>query len=190
MVDGTDATAPDSSPAGVRNRTIPAEECDSVSSVVQRQFAQCYRAEKSRLVRYLMKCFKDSDMRDADDAAQTAFTELLENWSTVRNPPMWLRTVAFRQMLRQHARPEYPLDKLHREPHDSPASARLELREEEQTVMNALRQLPLSQRQVLALLCDEFNYREIAELMNISEAAVRQNAKRARTRMKELLGIA
>src|ERR1700684_2278644 len=103
---------------------------------------------------------------------------------------MWLRPVAFRQMLRQHARPEYPLDKLHREPHDSPASARLELREEEQTVMNALRQLPLSQRQVLALLCDEFNYREIAELMNISEAAVRQNAKRARTRMKELLGIA
>ena len=83
-----------------------------------------------RLVRYLMKCFGDSDMRDAADAAHNAFVELFTKWDAVRIPRAWLRTVAFRQMLRQNARPEYPLDELRQEPATVPASARLELAEE------------------------------------------------------------
>jgi RNA polymerase sigma factor (sigma-70 family) len=66
-------------------------------------------------------------------------------------------------------------------------SARLELREETQAVLHGLRQLPLVQRQVLALIYDEFSYGEIAQIMGISQAAVRKNAERARRRMSELL---
>jgi len=142
-----------------------------------------------RLIRYLMKCFGDSDMRDAADAAQSAFTDLLENWDAVRSRRAWLRTVAFRKMLSQHARAEYPLDMLRAEPAMPSASAHLELREEHQTVLDRLHQLPLAQRQVLALICDHFSYREIAEIMDMNEAAVRQNAARARTAMKKLIGI-
>jgi RNA polymerase sigma factor (sigma-70 family) len=141
-----------------------------------------------RLVRYLMKCFGDSDMRDAADAAHNAFVELFTKWDTVRSPRAWLRTVAFRQMLRQNASAEYPLDVLRQEPGTVPASARLELREETQAVLHGLRQLPLAQRQVLALIYDEFSYGEIAQIMSISQAAVRKNAERARRRMSELLG--
>ena len=117
-----------------------------------------------RLVRYLMKCFGDSGMRDAADAAHNAFVELFTNWDTVRSPRAWLRTVAFRQMLRQNASAEYPLDVLRQEPATVPASARLELREETQAVLHGLRQLPLAQRQVLALIYDEFSYGEIAQI--------------------------
>jgi len=190
-VDDTDATvpAPDIPPAATPDHAIDQQKCDFVSNVAKLEWAACYEAEMRQLIRYLMKCFGDSDMRDAADAAQSAFTELFANWSTVRNRRGWLRTVAFRQMLRQHASAEFPLDALTREPAATPASMRLELREEEQTVLNQLRQLPLTQRQVLALMCDQFSYREIAEIMNISEAAVRKNAERARSKMKELLGI-
>ena len=141
-----------------------------------------------RLVRYLMKCFGDSDMRDAADAAHNAFVELFTKWDTVRSPRAWLRTVAFRQMLRQNASAEYPLDMLRQEPATAPASARLELREETQAVLHGLRQLPLAQRQVLALIYDEFSYSEIAQITGTSDAAIRKNAERARRRMSELLG--
>ena len=170
-MDDTDATVP-----------VP-----DIPAALQRSWEDLYKAEMPRLVRYLMKCFGDSGMRDAADAAHNAFVELFTNWDTVRSPRAWLRKVAFRQMLRQNASAEYPLDVLRQEPDTVPASARLELREETQAVLQGLRQLPLAQRQVLALIYDEFSYGEIAQIMGISQAAVRKNAERARRRMSELL---
>jgi RNA polymerase sigma-70 factor (ECF subfamily) len=189
-VDDTDATVPfpDIPAAVTRNDTVDDQTCDSVASVLQVEWASCYQAEMPRLIRYLMKCFRDSDMRDAADAAQTAFTELFVKWGTVRKPEAWLRKVAFRQMLRQHATADFPLDALSREPAVLAASVRLELREEAQVVLDRLRQLPLAQRQVLALMCDQFSYSEIAEILDMRETAVRKNAERGRAKMKQLLG--
>ena len=189
-MDDTDATVPvpDIPAAATRDSAIDDQQCGSVACVLQRSWEDLYKAEMPRLVRYLVKCFGDSGMRDAADAAHNAFVELFTNWDTVRSPRAWLRTVAFRQMLRQNASAEYPLDVLHQEPAAVPASARLELAEETQAVLHGLRQLPLTQRQVLALIYDEFPYGEIAQIMGISQAAVRKNAERARRRMSELLG--
>jgi RNA polymerase sigma-70 factor (ECF subfamily) len=139
-----------------------------------------------QLIRYLMKCFGESDMRDAADAAQSAFAELFTKWGTIRSPRAWLRTMGFRQMLRQPA--EYPLD-TQSEPSVLRASSSLELREQEQQVLTVLRQLPLAQRQVLALVYDQFSYREIAEIIGKSEATVRKNIERARAAMREILGV-
>jgi RNA polymerase sigma factor (sigma-70 family) len=190
-VDDTDATAPgpDIPAAATRDSAIADQQCGSVASVLQRSWEDLYKAEMPRLVRYLMKCFGDSGMRDAADAAHSAFVELFTKWDTVRSPRAWLRTVAFRQMLRQNASAEYPLDVLRHEPATVPASARLELGEETQAVLDGLRQLPLAQRQVLALIYDQFSYSEIAQIMSINQAAVRKNAERARRSMSELLGI-
>jgi len=157
-----------------------------VVGALQAEWEACYRAEMPQLIRYLMKCFGESDMRDAADAAQSAFAELFTQWNTVRNPRAWLRTVAFRQMLRQPA--EYPLD-AHSEPPVLPASSFLELREQERQVLAALRRLPLAQRQVMALAYDQFSYREIAEIIGKSQATVRKNIERARTAMREILGV-
>jgi len=189
-VDDTDATAPgpDIPAAATRDSAIADQQCGSVASVLQRSWEDLYKAEMPRLVRYLMKCFGDSGMRDAADAAHSAFVELFTKWDAVRSPRAWLRKVAFRQMLRQNASAEYPLDVLRHEPATVPASARLELGEETQAVLDGLRQLPLAQRQVLALIYDQFSYSEIAQIMSINQAAVRKNAERARRRMGELLG--
>ena len=157
-----------------------------VAGARQAEWEACYRAEMPLLIRYLMKCFGESDMRDAADAAQSAFAELFAKWSTVRSPRAWLRTVAFRQMLRQPL--DYPLD-AHSEPSVFPASSALELREQEQQVLAALRQLPLAQRQVLALVYDQFSCQEIAEITGKSGAAVRKNIERARAGMREILGV-
>ena len=128
-------------------------------------------------------------MRDAAEAAHDAFAELFIKWDTVHAPRAWLRQVAFRRMLRQPVRGEYPLDALHKEPAVLSSSVRLELREEEELVLDALAKLPLTQRQVFALVYDQFSYQEIAKIMNTNEAAVRKNVERARRKMKELLGL-
>jgi RNA polymerase sigma factor (sigma-70 family) len=56
-------------------------------------------------------------------------------------------------------------------------------------VLSAIRQLPPLQRQVFALHFDQLTTSEIAETVQITEAAARQNLARARTRLKELLGL-
>ena len=136
------------------------------------------------LIRYLMKCFGDSDMRDAADAAHDAFAELLKQWDTVRSPKAWLRTVAFRQMLRRPVGGEQSLDMLRQEP--VAVSASLEFREETQAVLDMLGELPAKQRRVFALTYDGFPPREIAQIMGISETAVRKNVERARYTLKKL----
>jgi RNA polymerase sigma factor (sigma-70 family) len=173
-------------PASLRTGAIAAEKRNPGASALQAEWEACYRAEMPQLIRYLMKCFAESDMRDAADAAQSAFAELFTKWDNVRSRRAWLRTVAFRQMLRQPV--EYPLD-VQLEPSVHPASAPLELREQEHQVLAALRRLPLAQRQVMALVYDQFSYPEIAGIVGKSEATVRKNAERARTAMKELLGV-
>jgi len=133
-----------------------------------------------------MKC--GANEHDAVDAAQCAFEELFKKWDTVRNPKAWLRTVAFHIFLRLPVRNERAL-----EDHDQasvlPASTRIELREEEQAVISALHQLPMTQRRVFALHYDKFETREIAEMLQMTEAAVRQNLARARAKLRELLGF-
>ena len=179
-------SAQDIPPGSPRTGVIATGKRDPVAGALQAEWEACYRAEMPQLIRYLMKCFGESDMRDAADAAQSAFAELFTKWSTVRSPRAWLRTVAFRQMLRQPA--EYPLD-AHSEPSVLPASSALELREQEQQVLGALRRLPLAQRQVLALVYDQFSCQEIAEIIGKNEVAVRKNIERARTAMREILGV-
>jgi RNA polymerase sigma factor (sigma-70 family) len=185
-VDDAYPSAQDIPPASSRTGVIATQKRDPVAGTQQAEWEACYRAEMPHLIRYLMKCFGESDMRDAADAAQSAFAELFAKWNTVRSPRAWLRTVAFRQILRQPA--EYPLD-AHSEPSVLPASSSLELREQEQQVLTALRQLPLAQRQVMALVYDQFSYREIAEIIGKSEATIRKNIERARAAMREILGV-
>ena len=185
-MDDTYPSAQDIPPASLRSGAIATEKRDPVAGARHAEWEACYREEMPQLIRYLMKCFGESDMRDAADAAQSAFAELFAKWSIVRSPRAWLRTVAFRQMLRQPA--EYPLD-AHSEPSVLPASSALELREQEQQVLAALRQLPLAQRQVMALVYDQFSYQEIAGIIGKSEATVRKNIERARGAMREILGV-
>jgi RNA polymerase sigma factor (sigma-70 family) len=185
-VDDTGPPAQNIPSASLRAGAITADECDSRAGALQAGWEACYRAEMPQLIRYLMKCFAESDIRDAADAAQGAFAELFTKWDTVRSPRAWLRRVAFRQMLRQPV--EYPLD-VRMEPSVVSASAPLELREQEHQVLAALRRLPLAQRQVMALIYDQFSYPEIAGIVGKSEETVRKNAERGRAAMKELLGI-
>ena len=143
-----------------------------------------YQAEKPRLVRYLIQ--SGANWHDADDASQRALIALYEHWETVRNPRAWLRKVVFREFIGATGSNEFPL-----EGHDQllPDPLDIESLLEQDTVLSAIRQLPQLQRQVFALHFDQLTTSEIAETLQITEAAARQNLARARVRLKELLGL-
>lgn len=167
---------------GAEEAVIP----DSVTNIWHVDFAACYEAEMPVLVRYLIKC--GADPHDAVDAAQDAFRLLFEQWPSVHYPKAWLRTVAYRTYLQRPVSGKTSLNERQGDqPHVLPASTRIEIAEEEEEIIAMFRQLPLMQRQVFALYFDNFNVREISEILSIKEAAVRQNLARARATLRRML---
>ena len=155
-------------------------------------FATFYQGEMPYLVRTLIKC--GANEQDAADAAQQAFVLLLGKWNTVSMPRAWLRTVSIRQLLPALIikRQTSSLDgeEENYAPGTSPPVATyVEFREEERLVLGAIHQLPPAQRKVFALSFDGFGSSEIAEILQMNQAAVRQNLARARAALKELLGL-
>lgn len=150
------------------------------------EYAMVYQAEFPRLVRYLIQC--GANWHDAQDAAQHALIALHKQWATVHNPRPWLRTVAFREFIGAR-----DADKRSLEGHDQlrapQGPADIESFLEQDAALSAIRQLPPLQRHVFAMHFDQLETSEIAEVLEISEAAVRQNLARARARLKELLGL-
>ncbi|HEY7145537.1 MAG TPA: sigma-70 family RNA polymerase sigma factor [Streptosporangiaceae bacterium] len=180
------APAPGAASGRPREAVTPAG-AHRADEVAQVEFAACYAAEMPVLSRFLMKC--GASEVDAMDAAHNAFVLLYQQWGAVRKPRQWLRTVAFRIFLKMPVTGGQPLAAEHDTATALPASAPLELHEEERAVLETFLLLPLTQRAVFALYFDKFTVREIADIMQMSQDAVRQNIARARAALRELLGF-
>src|SRR5258706_29038 len=58
-------------------------------------FEAVYRAERSKLIRYLMSM--GIGQHQADDAVQATFARAYDRWDTIRQPRAWLYKVALRE---------------------------------------------------------------------------------------------
>jgi RNA polymerase sigma factor (sigma-70 family) len=152
-------------------------------------FESVYKAERSRLIRYLMSM--GIDQHRASDAVQAAFVSAYVRWSAIREPRAWLYKVALRESYRADNRKrEIPAGDLLPEPAERLDAADIAvLNEEEEMVRAALAALPGRQRQVMALTLAGFTTAEIAEELGCGPAAVRQNQVRARDNLARQLGI-
>src|SRR5437763_429822 len=112
-------------------------------SMVNDEYTVCFTNERLPLVGFLMRV--GASEQDAFDAAQDAFVEAYRCWERLTNPRAWLRTVALRHLPR---RSEVPLDEQHDVPDYRPDALRIA--DETRSVLDALRRLPMAQRQVMA----------------------------------------
>lgn len=154
-------------------------------------FEAVYRAERSRLVRYLMSM--GARQYQADDAVQAAFALAYDRWESIRQPRAWLYKVALHESYRADANQrnrEIPAGDALPDRAAAPDTGDLVvLNEEEERVLAALAALPGRQRQVMALTIAGFSTAEIAEELGCHPAAVRQNQVRARDTLARHLGI-
>jgi RNA polymerase sigma-70 factor (ECF subfamily) len=161
----------------------------SPDQVMSLSFEAVYRAERSRLIRYLMSMFVGQ--HQADEAVQATFARAYGRWDTIRRPRAWLYKVALRESYRtQASQREIPAGDALPDAAAAPDTVDLVvLNEEEELVRAALAALPGKQRQVMALTIAGFSPAEIAAELDCDPAAVRQNQVRARDKLAQQLGI-
>jgi RNA polymerase sigma-70 factor (sigma-E family) len=149
-------------------------------------FDEFYRATRRRLVTFLYAL--SSDLPDAHDIAQEAYTRAWQRWRTVgeyADPEAWVRTVAYRLQVNRwrkarNRRTAYRLRGV--DPPVAPPS------EDTLAVVRALRQLPPDQRHAIALyhLLD-LPISEVAAETGVSVSAVKARLARGRNTLSTLL---
>lgn len=169
---------------GQRGVSVPAHQDEAL----RESFSRYYEQHMASLIRFVMRY--GASPHEAADAAQAAFIEGFRVWHLIESPGAWLRKVAFRQYLRQAPRPQEELtDEVPDRPAFSCPLDRVVLADEEKQVYEALAQLPMRQRQVMAWRLDGYSTNEIAETLEMQPNAVRQNVARARALLKDILGL-
>lgn len=124
---------------------------------------------------------------EAADAAHEAIAKLLpDQWRTLEHPRAWLRVTAQRCYWRQDHCRTSPVDPVPDRPGGTCPVAEVVLTDTQQRVVDALQQLAPGRRTVMAWLLDGFDSAEIAQMLAMTPAAVRQNICRAR---KDLIAI-
>jgi RNA polymerase sigma factor (sigma-70 family) len=127
-----------------------------------------------------------ADMNSAADAAQSAFVQAYQTWSTIRHPRAWLRTVAVREYYRCRAAEDEILTDNLPDGWEPAADDGLEDRARARAALAAFSQLPPRQREVMSWCRDEFTPAEIARELGIDAAAVRQSIAKARRNLRKL----
>ncbi|MFI9244794.1 RNA polymerase sigma factor [Streptomyces sp. NPDC053086] len=151
-------------------------------SATRTEFAGFYARAMPGLVVFVLR--HGADFHEATEAAQAAFVQAWEKWETIDHPHAWLRTVAYRHLLRTRDLPEGPMRDLGEPPGGVCPVERIELGAQETLVLSVLATLPMQQRRVFAWIYDGFSTQETAEILRTTPEAVRQNLARARKSLK------
>lgn len=184
--DRTEAGSPELASRKLLNPTRPTEtpQLDRLE-----RFQMFYKTDFNAVVRFVVKTQAGATFHEANDAAQTAFTQAWRDWSKIRNPRAWVRTVATQEYLKSIP----PHEVLSNTPVDCPLpempQAELLLSESTREVRDALLTLPMAQRLAMAWAADGFSVKEIAKELGATPGAVRQNISRARSILKQRLGV-
>ncbi|MFD9112362.1 RNA polymerase sigma factor [Streptomyces bottropensis] len=169
-------------------RATTAEVRPAPAPVRRDDFNAFYTQEMSAVTVFLMH--QGATAYEAADAAHEAMTKLLPDlWRTLDHPRTWLRVAAQRSYWRQSNSRTTPTDPVPDRAGGTCPLTTVVISKFQQTVLNALRQLPPIMRTVMAWDIDGFTYTEIAEALAMTPAAVRQNVSRARKRLITLLDL-
>lgn len=150
-------------------------------------FGEFFRRELVPLVAFVRRA--GFGREQAKDAAQEAMTKAYQDWSELRQPRAWVRTVAHRIALADAVRSK---DGVLRavaggwtvSSHHDPDVA--SLGHEHEQLLQALGTLPSRQRLVMAWHLDGFDNAEIADQLDVSPTTVRSNLRHARNALKTL----
>ena len=154
------------------------------------EFKQFYEENKDKLFGYLLR--RCGDYAVSSDALQESFTRYLERYGTEKNSVSLLFTIGrnvlndfFRLRKREIS---YNSEQDTRKDHTD-AESRSLIKEEYQNLLKALQQLDTDDRDLLSLASGgSLSYRQIAELLNTTEANVKIRVHRARITLKKIRG--
>jgi RNA polymerase sigma factor (sigma-70 family) len=154
------------------------------------QIGAFYEKEMPGLVLFVATLSSSLDVHAAADVAHTAFERALPRWPALRHHKAWLYRVARNEAIarsRAISR-EMPTDALPERPDQLSAALAAELRAEQRDVMTFLRALAPRQREVMSWTLAGFSDAEIADALDMTTGAVKQNRYYARRNLAKQLG--
>jgi RNA polymerase sigma factor (sigma-70 family) len=153
------------------------------------EFEEFFKTQYPILIKLLR--FFGASVEEAEDAAQTAMTDLYrqlgKGTDPVVSPAPWVRRAAHRDFVKERQRDRERLPREIKGGHLSPgtcADESLTDWEDEQYVEQLLWKLTPTQRAVLRLVLDGVATREIADRLGKNEANIRQQLKNGRDKLK------
>ncbi len=152
------------------------------------EFDEFFRQHYRNMIRNAM--YAGATKEEAEDAVSDAMLGMLGRWCTLSNPVAYARRAVLNSFVKVRQRERRRAELLAAEPKPSVhgEDAGLTLWEDRQWVAQLLNSLPERQREVMALVVDGIEPRDIAELLGRSAAAVRQNLLEARKRLRPMTG--
>lgn len=180
-----------SSHRGQEGHLIPGETVERTSDSSQRaDFAQVYREHVTRVYRYVYA--RVGNRESAEDLTAQVFFEALQRWPSYREQgkvAAWLFTIARRRVADYYrrSRPTLSLEQLPEV--DDPATPweAIELQEEVEHLAVLVSQLDEEDQELLRLrFAAGLTYREMAEVLGRSEAAVKMAVHRLIRRLARM----
>ena len=154
--------------------------------MTREQFIEIIKTEQEALRRFLLAlCCGNRD--EADDIAQNALLKAYLSISKYEGTTWLYRRIAYNMFIDTNRcrRTMQPLDALEKR-EDSSFAADREFRY--QALYIALEQLPLKERTAILLFyLKGYSIREIADIVNVTEDAVKKQLSRGRDKLKTLL---
>jgi len=150
-------------------------------------FRSFYRTQRKKIFGYLMRLTGNYQL--ASDIMQESFTRYLEHYGPRTQNVSLLFTIA-RNLVWDNTRKKTNNKEIENNIEDVTFNPEEQLlvRESYRNVLSAMQKLKKSQRDLLALtVSSDLSYREIANILGISEANVKVKVHRARILLKELL---
>jgi RNA polymerase sigma-70 factor, ECF subfamily len=150
-------------------------------------FRTFYLTQRNKLFGYLMRLLGNYQL--ASDIMQESFARYLEHYGTQPQNVSLLFTIA-RNLVWNNTRKKTNNKELENDIEDVTINPEEQLlvRESYRKVLSAMQKLKKSQRDLLALTVSSgLSYREIANILGISETNVKVKVHRARILLKELL---
>jgi len=128
------------------------------------------------------------DMDEAQDCIQEAYLRAWQRWPRISNyedPAGWVRQVAFRLAVNRWHRSRNALRAWARH---GPAAEVAEIGAEAMLLVQALRRLPIAQREALVMYhLADMSVDQIADQVHVPPGTVKARLARGRTRLAELL---
>ena len=150
-------------------------------------FRSFFRTQRKKLFGYLMRLTGNYQL--ASDILQESFTRYLEHYGPQTQNVSLLFTIA-RNLVWDNTRKKTNNKEIENNIEDVTFNPEEQLlvRESYRNVLCAMQKLKKSQRDLLALtVSSDLSYREIANILGISEANVKVKVHRARILLKKLL---
>ena len=149
------------------------------------KFEDFYRAEFKPLIWFAARV--GASGAEAEDVAQEAMKATWTRWSEVGDPRAYARTAALRVLYRAHGRAKREQDAAVRAAGPDRAEGG-PFEADAQRVVRMLHALPVTQRQVIALVMDGYPPAEIAVITGLKPATVRSHLRHARKSLMALIG--